>query len=443
MNELTLGQFLSSLRKSKGYTQQNVADALNVSNKTVSGWERDVAMPDANFIPLLAELYGVSCDEILRGRKETPVPYGQRSDALTSRLFVSTFSAQKITNAIIRTIVASLFLAGGHIITLILVAGGNRDNYGLYYCLTLPFTAISVAITLTGYFATDFPLRQSGKEFTALRKRLLNITRGALAAEIACPFLWLPLLFASDNEVNNALFGAGFLLLTALPLFFTDSLIRYCNKDLYPKTRSVKAELAASVTVFAIVLCVLASCLPVIYGVKYSSEDVYKAQTEFESYSDLVQTLCRDPLEKYATSKTYIKTEDNKTQCVYTFPKDADISELLRSYPEYELYRLPDRNELRISYETLTISRKVTFDGVEQTLITSVVLTDPDHLYVSYVEERDGKFVTVSPLDSTLARKRLRDLNDLAAGIVVCAAAVVSAIAIIVATLICKKKIKE
>lgn len=98
---------------------------------------------------------------------------------------------------------------------------------------------------------------------------------------------------------------------------------------------------------------------------------------------------------------------------------------------------------MRISYETLTISRKVTFDGVEQTLITSVVLTDPDHLYVSYVEERDGKFVTVSPLDSTLARKRLRDLNDLAAGIVVCAAAVVSAIAIIVATLICKKKIKE
>lgn len=33
MNELTIGQFLSSLRKSKGYTQQNVADALNVSIK--------------------------------------------------------------------------------------------------------------------------------------------------------------------------------------------------------------------------------------------------------------------------------------------------------------------------------------------------------------------------------------------------------------------------
>ncbi len=36
MNELTIGQFLSSLRKSKGYAQQNVADTLNVSNKTVS-----------------------------------------------------------------------------------------------------------------------------------------------------------------------------------------------------------------------------------------------------------------------------------------------------------------------------------------------------------------------------------------------------------------------
>ena len=106
------------------------------------------------------------CKIIAKRRKETPVPYGQKSDAVSSRLFISAFSAQKITNAIIRTIVASLFLAGGH--ALILVAGGNRDNYGLYYCLTLPFTAISVAITLTGYFSTDFPLRQSGKEFTAL-----------------------------------------------------------------------------------------------------------------------------------------------------------------------------------------------------------------------------------------------------------------------------------
>lgn len=110
------------------------------------------------------------CKIIAKRRKETPVPYGQRSDAVSSRLFISAFSAQKITNAIIWTIVASLFLAGGHIITLILVAGWNRDDYGLYYCLTLPFTAISVAITLTGYFSTDFPLRQSGKEFTALHQ---------------------------------------------------------------------------------------------------------------------------------------------------------------------------------------------------------------------------------------------------------------------------------
>ncbi len=61
MNDMTIGQFLSSLRKTKGYTQQNVADALNVSNKTVSGWERDVAMPNANFILLLTALLTAMC----------------------------------------------------------------------------------------------------------------------------------------------------------------------------------------------------------------------------------------------------------------------------------------------------------------------------------------------------------------------------------------------
>lgn len=62
-----MGEFLSSLRHAHGYTQQQVADKLNVSNRTVSAWERDNAVPDVLLLPAIAELYGVTVDELLRG----------------------------------------------------------------------------------------------------------------------------------------------------------------------------------------------------------------------------------------------------------------------------------------------------------------------------------------------------------------------------------------
>lgn len=60
---------MSVLRKSKGYTQQEVADILGVSNKTVSSWECGGSCPDISMLPAIAELYGVTCDELLRGER--------------------------------------------------------------------------------------------------------------------------------------------------------------------------------------------------------------------------------------------------------------------------------------------------------------------------------------------------------------------------------------
>ena len=64
-----MGEFLSALRKSKGYTQQEVSERLGVSNKTISSWETGASAPDISMLPVLAELYEVTCDEIIRGRK--------------------------------------------------------------------------------------------------------------------------------------------------------------------------------------------------------------------------------------------------------------------------------------------------------------------------------------------------------------------------------------
>ena len=69
MAENTIGQFIAALRKANGLTQQDVADRLNVSNKAVSRWERDECAPDLSVIPALAEMFGVTCDELLKGKR--------------------------------------------------------------------------------------------------------------------------------------------------------------------------------------------------------------------------------------------------------------------------------------------------------------------------------------------------------------------------------------
>lgn len=65
----SMGQFIAALRRAAGMTQQEVADRLGVSNKAVSRWERDECAPDLSLLPPLAELFGVSCDELLRGER--------------------------------------------------------------------------------------------------------------------------------------------------------------------------------------------------------------------------------------------------------------------------------------------------------------------------------------------------------------------------------------
>ena len=65
------GAYLAMLRKIKGMTQQEAAERLGVSNKTVSKWESGGGFPDITVLPALAELYGVTADDILAGETLT------------------------------------------------------------------------------------------------------------------------------------------------------------------------------------------------------------------------------------------------------------------------------------------------------------------------------------------------------------------------------------
>lgn len=61
-----VAQRLAKLRRSKGYSQEELAESLGLSRQAVSKWERAESSPDTGNLIALAKLYGVTIDELLR-----------------------------------------------------------------------------------------------------------------------------------------------------------------------------------------------------------------------------------------------------------------------------------------------------------------------------------------------------------------------------------------
>ncbi|MGN0384432.1 MAG: helix-turn-helix domain-containing protein [Lachnospiraceae bacterium] len=69
MNQEKTGMFIAELRKTKGYTQLQLARLLNISDRTVSKWERGAGMPDISMMIPLCEILEISVNELLVGER--------------------------------------------------------------------------------------------------------------------------------------------------------------------------------------------------------------------------------------------------------------------------------------------------------------------------------------------------------------------------------------
>ena len=68
MANKSMGEIISTFRKEKGMTQKELADKLNITDKAVSKWERNISYPDTQTIPKLAEIFGVSLEELMNAK---------------------------------------------------------------------------------------------------------------------------------------------------------------------------------------------------------------------------------------------------------------------------------------------------------------------------------------------------------------------------------------
>ena len=71
MKKESIGKMIAARRKEMGMTQLDLAEKMGVTDKAVSKWERDLSFPDVNSLPKLAEIFGMSVDELMLIKTET------------------------------------------------------------------------------------------------------------------------------------------------------------------------------------------------------------------------------------------------------------------------------------------------------------------------------------------------------------------------------------
>lgn len=70
MDQVKIGKFITQLRKEKGMTQQQLAEKLGVTDRSVSRWENGINLPDASLFDSLCMVLGTQMEELLSGEKK-------------------------------------------------------------------------------------------------------------------------------------------------------------------------------------------------------------------------------------------------------------------------------------------------------------------------------------------------------------------------------------
>ena len=165
MDQKKIGSFLKELRKEKGFTQEELAEQLNVSGRTVSRWETGYNMPDISILIELAELYEVSIPEIVNGERKNEIMNEEVKEVAQSLSDYADLEKEKMLKE-----VRSLSITG--VVALLLygvlgISGISETNFWLgtlsTWCLVLVIISPFMILFYTSGLITKVKKRKNNK----------------------------------------------------------------------------------------------------------------------------------------------------------------------------------------------------------------------------------------------------------------------------------------
>ncbi len=240
------GNLLYTLRKRKGLTQQELADELGVTNKAVSKWETGEAFPETGLLLPLADLLGVTADDLLRGKYSPPTPsqtpqtapategqteneapmseneaQKQARSGANSGPLSGTGNAQR--TRFILGIALGAFGAAVCIFALVLAATADANgaliSLGTFFAVfTLGFLALGTGGDILLYALLTRRYAFRGVEDAAYPIRLKRF-RGLVIGGASVIYFSIPLLFPAFAAARALVFLVLFILLLLLGVF--------------------------------------------------------------------------------------------------------------------------------------------------------------------------------------------------------------------------------
>ena len=320
MEAKTIGKFITALRKANGMTQKDLVEKLNVSDKTISRWERDEGAPDLSMIPVIAEIFDVTCDELLRGERKSPAEreaareaatdteenaatakeeFSAKSEKQLKRLLKVTLSQFKN-----RTYIALGLSILGIIVALICNLAFLKAMLG--GLLGMIFYAAGIICQFIFKNRAGLSVEDSGIEeesLAAFKRNTIRLTEKSIGFTVACFGFTFPLFLVNDSYLGLAiesllemgLIGIGIALIIYIVIlfFFNASLVEKGNYPLEEKQADAFRHNHKLLGRCALVLALL---IFLTYNLQQVVADPYRLQkgTVYNDYESFVTYMEQD-----------------------------------------------------------------------------------------------------------------------------------------------------
>lgn len=197
---MNISDRIQSLRKARGITQEQLADAVGVSRQAVSKWEAEQSVPDLERIVAMAEYFDVTTDYLLRGIE--PAPTVQAREPVTARTMC---------------IIATALDAAG-----LILGGGLWFEYQNWLCVAVMLIFQLAAITVWLLTKGERP-----RWFWAVNVWFLSVIPSALIGALLRPMLSRVVAYYVVSSLGKALFTLLYIIVPFMPWAIVSALVTW------------------------------------------------------------------------------------------------------------------------------------------------------------------------------------------------------------------------
>lgn len=162
MDQRKIGIFFKELRKEKELTQEQLAERLGVSRRTVSRWETGSNLPDVDILIEMADYYEVELRELLDGERRSERMDKELEETVLKVADYSNDEKQRITRRMHILFIGGLIAA---VVYLILLFTDHADNFLGGFCQGVTLGMMIVGVIMTSKYAA---------RIRSYKKRLLS-----------------------------------------------------------------------------------------------------------------------------------------------------------------------------------------------------------------------------------------------------------------------------